>query len=360
MGRLAATLGAHPLRATARFRSRVLAPAERQGEAIIAAAATRGLAPSAVFSALEDAEAGGLCSVLNRGESLLLHALAHPTWDSRLFEDLLGPSYGEAILDLLALGALSAAGPTAAPATAPSTGGDHPLRSLSRAAIEYGSRLTMLPANVLAWRLYAFNAVPLRGQQSFAVLSDYLRWLAGDSRAARELTAGIYRAEPTWLRARGDQPSRHLPFKMYLSPRPEDAALAFQLLAECLRGRQGWEAKIVGSVALLGRPDKVVIHFDTLESLRHAAEQLGPRVEALSGQGVPFTAPLAKSEVMSWGMDPLPREGLSQSWRQKLCLALAASLQAWAREGRAADVHSFLRQHLRTAAIDPDTWAPEW
>jgi hypothetical protein len=89
--------------------------------------------------------------------------------------------------------------------------------------------------------------------------------------------------------------------------------------------------------------------------------------EALTGfpaHGVPFTAAIDASGLVSWGVDPPRSEAIvawqeRESWRLWVTNRLAAALVS-ARNARSDGVEpwQFAIERLRLAGVDPDSWTP--
>jgi hypothetical protein len=109
------------------------------------------------------------------------------------------------------------------------------------------------------------------------------------------------------------------------------------------------------------RPDKFVAYFTHLDQVLRAAEMIGNEVGGAPAQGVPFSAGIDASGLLSWGMDP-PRFELTpagsehQSWRRWLSERIALYI-TMARQSD-GDVPTFVRQRIALDGVDPVQWIP--
>jgi hypothetical protein len=143
-------------------------------------------------------------------------------------------------------------------------------------------------------------------------------------------------------------------YKLYVSPKPESAAAAFDAVAAALGGARGVRGfKIGAEVDGLCRPDKLVAYFDRLDELRDGAERVRERLGGCPAHGVPFTAAITLDGLLSWGADP-PVSG-QVSWRLWVSERLADYLEDAAAE---PEPWRFALERLRLAGIDTETWVP--
>jgi hypothetical protein len=153
-------------------------------------------------------------------------------------------------------------------------------------------------------------------------------------------------------------------YKLYVSPQPD--ALPQTVAAVVGAARYGARAmKIGGDMYGLLRPDKCVIYFATFESLADAAQRLDRALAGLPVHGVPFTATLGSSGLLSWGIDGLGpglQTSLPMSWRQWVTLRIARAIAVAKRETSidvdADAVWSFILQRLALDGVDARTWSP--
>ena len=250
------------------------------------------------------------------------------------------------------------------------------LRALSQEALRFGETLALESPEELASRLYSYGGLPIspawtrRLQTSDDVLA-FLGVIPGAPLYDR-LTSAFKRTpdkdDVSWIS--WSKPSHRTPapnepiFKMYVSPTPEDLPLAFRELVDVLAEHDHLQFKVGGGVLGVLRADKLVVYFESEESLQRAANALASRLGAVAPQGVPFSAEIALGGLLSWGMDP-PRTArvLSwqghDSWRLWIVRHLASAMVAAQRE-TASDVSPgrYAMERLHLDGVDVDGWVP--
>ncbi|HYU25466.1 MAG TPA: hypothetical protein VEO74_09705, partial [Thermoanaerobaculia bacterium] len=154
-------------------------------------------------------------------------------------------------------------------------------------------------------------------------------------------------------------------YKLYISPRPERIRDAFDVVVRVLSDFPGTPFKIGNSPVGLLRPDKFVAYFATREELGDAAEVLRRELAGCDAHGVPFSAGLDDSGLLSWGVDPPEDERALQwlgrdSWRFWVAKRLGAALSI-AKNARSADAVEpwrFAIERARRHGVDVETWTP--
>jgi hypothetical protein len=236
------------------------------------------------------------------------------------------------------------------------------LAALSRSALEYAEALCIDDARVLSSRLYAYNSVP-----------ESSRWrsLLSDERGMEKflgIRVPAAAAAAPWLSWRSahaaPQPGTVQTCKLYISPTPAELPNVFPVALETLSQSASHCWKVGTGVHGILRPDKLVAYFESLQDLQTTAAQLLVTLRSCPAQGVPFTAALAESRLLSWGIDPPPEEPSvpwlqRESWRTRICNRLGAAL-AMAKNAPDAGISPsvFARERLRLEGIDTETWAP--
>lgn len=269
-------------------------------------------------------------------------------------------------------------------ATAPSASTAEPgrLARLSVEALRHAATLRHLPIEEVAGRLYGFHHEPLllpdaeRLADASAVLA-HLGAAPGTALAARLEQAWRRSADAseTWILWTSRQPSAGRAtgsFKLYISPRGSEMPRAFGLAVETLSHGSARAFKVGANAAGLARPDKLVVYFDTLETLEATARRLASALSDIQPQGVPFSAEIAQGGLLSWGIDP-PRGEHSPSWlgteswrlwvARRLASALASAHAASAARtsgeaGEEAEPWLFALDRLRREGVDTDRWTP--
>jgi hypothetical protein len=149
------------------------------------------------------------------------------------------------------------------------------------------------------------------------------------------------------------------------SVRARNASARFSRSSRVLGGFPRARFKIGDSAAGLLRPDKPVAYFETRDALEEAADALRRELAGCEAQGVPFTASLDDSGLLSWGVDPPAADRVlrwrdAESWRfwiaQRLGGALAVAKRA--RTASAVEPWRFALERLRRQGLDVETWTP--
>jgi hypothetical protein len=217
---------------------------------------------------------------------------------------------------------------------------DRTLAELSMQAVQYGQAMMMADARLLARRLYGFGSIP-RGPRWDQLMGagDEAMGLLGLAREgptrrclARDYEASTHQGWLSWSRKpEHPEPRPELPYKLYISPRPEALAECFPILAKTLAENRTWSFKVGRGVPGLLRPDKIVAYFADLDHLQSVAAALADALAGCPAQGVPFTAQASAGGLLSWGMDPPPRRLASgslarESWRYWVTNRLADAI----------------------------------
>jgi hypothetical protein len=244
---------------------------------------------------------------------------------------------------------------------------------LSSTALLSAQDLAVTDAQTLTRALYLYNRIPTspfwksRFPDSAAVLA-HLGADRGPLRALleREWTASTFDGWLSWssrqpMRRTGDE----VTYKLYISPRPERIRDAFEVVVRVLSRFPGSQFKIGDGVAGLLRPDKLVTYFTTREELGEAASALHRELAGCEAHGVPFTAALDESGLLSWGVDPPDNERVlrwlqRQSWRSWVVqrLASALAIAKTARSAAAVEPWRFALERARRQGVDVETWTP--
>jgi hypothetical protein len=211
---------------------------------------------------------------------------------------------------------------------------------LSLAALRYGALLDGCGASTISARLYRFHSLPTSARWRRALPSDeeVLGWFEDEGRKGDEAWVRADRSEGasgwlSWRRRRARRgPGQGTPvFKLYVSPASDALRLVLPVLREELAASGAFALKVGAGIHGLLRPDKIVAYFPDHRSLVAAARALAPGLRGVPAHGVPFTASLVPSGLLSWGIDPasvdlppgLERRG---SWRFWICARAATAL----------------------------------
>lgn len=254
---------------------------------------------------------------------------------------------------------------------------------LSRDALRHAAATASGDPLEAAGRLYRYGRVPLPPGFARTLGSDLadsravLAWLgldpaAGSSGRLRRALERDWRL-PTdtrdgWLpferraggltseRRDGNGPT----WKLYFSPLLAALPTSLETFATTLARHGGHAFKLGADAAGLTRPDKAVAYFASFEALAAAGHELADTLAGVPAQGVPFTAPIDRAGLLSWGVDPPASEGLPwwgrQSWRLWVVQRLGSALVA-ARGGAADPVETALAR-LALEGLDVLRWTP--
>jgi hypothetical protein len=253
-----------------------------------------------------------------------------------------------------------------------------PLSDLTRNALEYGQMLDLEDSNMLSSRLYAYNRVPLspRWKRLFPERDAVAQWLGIDRKGElRPMLDARWERVPVsaqnegwfqWTSAarRAESGEDVTGYKLYVSPMPEATREAFRVVVECLDDSAAYHFKVGDDGYGLLRPDKIVVYFRSFAALEETGRKIVERLPDCPAQGVPFTAALEGSRLLSWGVDPPKQNGVlawqeRESWRMwitnRVAVAMIGARQS--QNGRLAPWR-FALERLRLDAIDTDTWTP--
>jgi hypothetical protein len=253
-----------------------------------------------------------------------------------------------------------------------------PLSDLTRSALEYGQMLDLEDSNMLSARLYAYNRVPLspRWKRLFPDRDAVAQWLGIDRKGelrpmldARWERVPVSAQNEGWFQwtsaARRAESGEDLTgYKLYVSPMPDATREAFKVVVECLDDSAAYHFKVGDDGYGLLRADKIVVYFRSFAALEETGRKIAARLADCPAQGVPFTAALEGSRLLSWGVDPPKQNGVlawqeRESWRMwitnRVAVAMIGARQS--QNGRLAPWR-FALERLRLDAIDTDTWTP--
>lgn len=245
------------------------------------------------------------------------------------------------------------------------------LAELSRRALLHAQELGTSDPQELTAHLYGFNRRPAtpewtrRLPDAEAVLA-FLGVAAGSAERRRLEAAWRVQAqseERGWITLSRGQiaTAGSAAYKLYVSPAAESLPAAFSAVASCLEKRPAACFKVGNDAAGVLRPDKLVAYFDTVDALHAAARELEAALSGMPAQGVPFSAPIDRDGLLSWGMDPPRAErkaapGGQESWRLWVARRLASALLAAG--GTGAEPWRFALERLRCEGVDVDRWTP--
>ncbi|MFY9859798.1 MAG: hypothetical protein WBE15_14605 [Candidatus Cybelea sp.] len=316
---------------------------------------------------------------VDRDTALLFLTLAEasplPSYVREAFDQGTGRSIArlvaENILEVdLGDGFVSGATALAAPAPELRPGESGRIAELSRAALRYAESLATDNPQELAWRLYAFNRLPVNPRWSalLAEPGDYARYIGIDCKAASSMLSRNWQRLPAstawqqWTARTPAAATARLTHKLYISPMPEALARdGFAAIVSALSGSGVTHFKVGSGAAGLLRPDKIVAYFPDFESLTGCARRLQAQLSGMAAHGAPFTAEIDAEGLLSWGMDPPSTSsegnGIARSWRQWLTGHIARAILA-GRAVQSPQPAEYAMARVRLEGIDATTWTP--
>jgi hypothetical protein len=243
---------------------------------------------------------------------------------------------------------------------------------VSRAAIALAVGFPSASAVAIARRLYAYNSTPRTGRWD-RLLGDpgaTPTWLGLGSDAAwlkrlraRFVEFGSRTDETPWLQwvRRGANPRTSLRHKIYVSPTTEHLPEVLHGVAEVCTAMDVAAFKVGATLQGVLRPDRLVIYVPDEPAVVRMAGELSSALAGVAAHGVPFTAPLDTTGLLSWAMDPVADDGQALianpwSWRTKVAWRLADSIARAAGHATDAAVTEFALARLRLDGVEPVGW----
>ena len=250
------------------------------------------------------------------------------------------------------------------------------LSRLSMEAIRYALLLRDQDRRSLSQKLYAFNTIPWDANAKAVFLSaqpfiDFLfptqnqeiRELLSKHWVSNHLTGKKYWL--SWWKKSGTDPflitSDKPTYKLYISPAVGDLPKILERVIPLISHSAATNFKIGGSLEAILRPDKMLVYFETHEGLMDIALILKKELSGFTAQGVPFTAQIDESGLLSWGLDPPDTDVLSQieagSWRMKVTDQLALAIIQSRNENLPIEESiAFIRAKLLSVGINIMDW----
>lgn len=233
---------------------------------------------------------------------------------------------------------------------------------ISGLALEYALAVRHLDPSILAERIYAFNTLPrTRPTQSDASVEFAAQTSVDAGNPVFKIGGREWIVQPNrgWLYLRRGNPSGGR-FKIYLSPRTQDIPRVIHGFAEALGGgASGGVFKMAFPAEALRRPDKIIAYVPTFDALQETLSRLVALSLDAIVQAVPFSAPVPRAPLLSWGVDPPNKStGPISSWRSWLTRQVAECAHAIPIAENSAGVLNHLKAALRLRDIDPVTWLP--
>jgi hypothetical protein len=245
---------------------------------------------------------------------------------------------------------------------------------LSRKALLHAQDLETSEPRLLTMALYLYNRIPISlfWKARFADRESVLAHLGADRGPLQTLLEREW--DPSgrmagWLswssKSRVPRRQDEVTYKLYVSPRPERIRETFAVVARVLIDFPGTQFKIGDGAAGILRPDKLVAYFRTRGELDAAAARLHRELGGCDAHGVPFTAALDDTGLLSWGIDPPGNERVlrwlgGNSWRYWIAqrLGAALSIARFARSASAVEPWAFAIERVRRQGVDVESWTP--
>lgn len=244
------------------------------------------------------------------------------------------------------------------------------IQKISLAAIEHSAQVPLNDIARLSARLYFYNRSPITGdnrqvsiqRHTFSILKEW-------KRAARlEYEQKTQALKEGWhlfcLRRAPEKSRTNTHFKLYVSPAldhlPEVLSTTLRIVSEM----HVQAFKIGANLEGLLRPDKLILYFSTFEELKRIAARLEDEIDGAKEHGVPFSATIDASGILSWGQDPPSNwQPLSwtdkQSWRVWITNRIASSLLLSRATAPTMVSHlSAALDYLWYCGVDPQSWSP--
>jgi len=326
---------------------------------------------------------------VSRDTALLLFSLQQPGRLPRYAARAMGDDSAATLAKMVLDGILQVeadgrmiSGPEASNLLAATETDENPgtLAAISRRAIEYAAALGLSDPREISARLYAYNCLPIspRWRDSLpndAATASYLgladgpafQTLSANWRPLQESAAWIPWQPKASPPARPGHPATN--YKLYVSPACHRLRETIAAVADAVARSNAIQWKVGKGLRGLLRPDKLVIYFSHFTDLQDVALTLMKHREGFPPHGVPFTAELAGSGLLAWGIDPpndpnapwLERSFEQESWRSHLTnrLALALALAKTSHSPTPANAARFALHRLQLEAIDTRAWTPD-
>jgi hypothetical protein len=241
-----------------------------------------------------------------------------------------------------------------------SGGGVEEASAVSALALQYALAVRHLKPSVLAQRLYAFNSLPAVRSEAQDHAADFAACTGVDVNDPSPHMGGFawtLERDSGWLYFRRGA-SRGGRFKVYLCPKSQDIHKVIPTFAEVL-GRNGGVFKMAFPRDFLVRPDKIIAYFPTFQELQQGLSAMVGLTREARVQAVPFSAPVPKMPLLSWGVDPPSRSmRKARSWRSWLTVQVAECVQGIPAAKTSIEALDHLKAALQLRDIDPVSWLP--
>lgn len=242
---------------------------------------------------------------------------------------------------------------------------------LSVNGIKYGALLPVSDLKELYQKLYAYHTTPIPLNQRssrwdhssvFPENSPY----AGAARLLKNHWTPVTNNKGTdyWLSwkpkksATAGMRADACMFKLYISPQVDDYFPVLFRVIEALTTSNVYCFKTGSNYHGISRPDKLIVYFADFDNLRRVAEKIHSGTANFSAQGVPFSAPISDTLMLSWGIDPPARKKEPVSWRVWITKELASGIV----EGKkmlADEPWQYALRRVQAKGFNIETWEPD-
>lgn len=148
-------------------------------------------------------------------------------------------------------------------------------------------------------------------------------------------------------------------YKLYISPVVADFFPVFREMLGALNTGNAFCFKTGNNYHGISRPDKIVVYFENFVSLADTAEKIYSACNSFSSQGVPFTAPLFDSCLLSWGIDPpSSNNNDAVSWRVWITRELAKGIIE-SKKNLSGEPWTAALKYVQRKGFDIETWKPD-
>jgi hypothetical protein len=243
-------------------------------------------------------------------------------------------------------------------------GATTPTGNLSYQALIYAQTLRLSDPGLLSSRLYDYNRLPITPARQQAL---------GSERAVAEfigIEQGLGAFDHDWAESPNTNGQGYWRYwhrrkatfggryKLYLSPHPDLLRDTLWTALETPSWQEVSGFKVGRYLGGIMRPDKFVAYFPSQAALQRAASGLARSLHGIRAHGVPFTASMDQTGLLSWGLDP-QTEGRKSweapSWRRMLTDRLALGLVA---PTGGLEPWQFALERLGLEGVDTQTWTP--
>ncbi len=225
--------------------------------------------------------------------------------------------------------------------------------------------------NILAQKLYSYNTIPIpldmrskHWEHHSIFPASPLYTDAEKLLRTRWVPETVRDGTNYWLSWRPEKKAVHgirpggFTFKLYISPHIDDYLPVLSETIKILTASNAYCFKTGSNYHGILRPDKLVVYFDNLEELKNTAGRINNSTSNFLAQGVPFSAPIFDTLMLSWGIDPPAGKKDAVSWRSWITRELATGIIEGKRK-LVGEPWQYALQYIRSKGFKTDTWEPD-